>query len=165
MKRFYDFSLILNKYKCMLTYIIQMKYDSRVIEGHLLITDPPFLRYIFCVLNLMNANITKMQIFDDMKFNLIITVTYVLWTTFVLVFTSFQSSLLKNNYHPLSFVKINVLGDTIYPFCKSWYWSEIFLIPGFEVISHTLFSQVLFIYTGVNWYWNSELATRSYPKI
>ena len=60
---------------------------SKVIEDHkvtFMFTDTIFSG-IFCVSNMilpkfcMNANITKMQIFDDMKFDLIIiTLTYVL---------------------------------------------------------------------------------------
>ena len=53
-----------------------------------LFTDSLFLRYIFCFSNLIlpkfgiNANITKMLMFDDLKFDLVITLTYVLIDNF-----------------------------------------------------------------------------------
>ena len=55
----------------------------KVTKGHFLFTGSLFLRF-FRVSNLilpkfgMNAKITKMQIFDDMKLDLILTLTYVL---------------------------------------------------------------------------------------
>ena len=59
---------------------------SKTSKVTFLFTDPLFLRYIFYVTNLillkfdMNANITKMQLFDCIKIDLII----ILWTYFVL---------------------------------------------------------------------------------
>ena len=62
---------------------------SEVIEGHIRSSFylNNFLRYLF-LLNLilskfgMNANVTKMQIFHNLKFDLIITLTYVLMDNF-----------------------------------------------------------------------------------
>ena len=57
-------------------------------KGHLSI-----YRSTFCVSNLMKSNIIKMQLFDDMKVDLIIKMTTFLWTTFVLVFWDIKKSL------------------------------------------------------------------------
>ena len=95
LKRFCHFSAIFKKSECyyyrdafFLINDVTHQRSLEFIKGHPFIYRSTFSQVYFFVSNLilpnfgMNANITKMQIFDDMKFDLIITLTYVLMDNF-----------------------------------------------------------------------------------
>ena len=69
-------------------FLLNEVRPQRSLKVTFIFTNPLFLRFIFCVQNLlipkfgMNASIRKMQIFVNMKFHLMITLTYVLMDNF-----------------------------------------------------------------------------------